>query len=125
MKLRLLAIAPALMLSSCGLQSVASAGSAVAGVVEAVTSNAGRVEIAGLQGLIIANEFYQPLNRAALAALPFLNKQQVLAVREANRKATAALVAGNKATNEVERAAAAAEVFKQALALRGVVPAKG
>jgi hypothetical protein len=117
-----LAIVSSLLLSGCALGPMISAGSTAASAIQAVTAKAGRVEIMGLQGLIIAEEFYQPVNRAALAYLPFADLRQATAIRDGNRLATAALVKGKVATNDVDRAAAAAEIIQGALQMRAATP---
>lgn len=124
-KLLLLAIAPCLMVSSsCAAVSALSAAPAVIESVTNVISRVGdKVEIRGTQALIIAEEFYQPINRSALAVVQTgrLSREQLLWLQATNRDITALLERGKTVSDEGIKATIAAEVLQKAFQIRSLV----
>lgn len=94
------------------------------GDVVQVATNVGKtVMVRGLQGLIIAEEWYQPVNRAALAAvqtggLPHSVQRKIL---DLNRTIRSVLDRGKGASDGAGKAAAAAEAMRSIVDLRALV----
>lgn len=124
-KLLLVALAPCLLLtSSCAAVSALSAAPAVIESVTNVISSVGnKVEIRGTQALIIAEEFYQPINRSALGVVQSgrLSRDQLLWLRATNREITNLLERGKASSDEGIKATIAAQVLQKAFQIRSLV----
>lgn len=124
-KLIVAVLAPLLMLtSSCAaVGALSAAGPIVETVTNVISAVGNKVEIRGTQALIIAEEFYQPINRLALTAVRSgqLTREQLLWLQATNRDITSALERGKRASDEGVKATIAAEVMQKAFQIRSLV----
>lgn len=133
---RLLVLVAASLAAACTpLLDLEPAGAVVAEVasvsqrgdsVAVVTKIGETVEISGLRALIVAEEWYQFANRAALAVVKtgVLPDTVLRQIRSLNSKIIAALERGKRTADGAERASAAAEAMSAVLDLRKLVGAK-
>lgn len=103
-------------------QSVSTAR-ASGDVVNVVTDVGKTVAVRGLQALVIAEEWYQPVNRAALAAVQTrtLPDAVLRKIRDLNGTIRSLLDRGSRASDDAGKAAAAAEAMRSILDLRALV----
>ncbi len=94
--------------------------------VAVVTKIGETVEITGLRALIVAEEWYQFANRAALLTVRtgVLPDPVLREIRSLNSKIIAALERGKRAADGAGKASAAAEAMSAVLDLRKLIGAK-
>jgi hypothetical protein len=96
-------------------------------VVNVVTNVGKKVAVRGLQALIIAEEWYQPANRSALAAVQTraLPDSVLRKILDLNRTIRAVLDRGGRTSDDAAKAAAAAEAMRSIIDLRALLGGTG
>lgn len=118
-------LAPMLLLvSACaGLAALPGIVSTISNVASTISAVGDKVEIRGTQALILAEEFYQPVNRAALTAVRSgrLTREQLLWLQKTNTEILALFERGKRASDDGLKATIAAEALQKAFQIRSLV----